>query len=118
VRTRVVFTGEYDIAVKEQLRDEFERLVEEPILALDFTDVSYIDSTCVTELLRLRELRKRLALPTPTIVMKAGNPIRRIFDILDLRSAFDLVEELDATETSVKHAFAGATDELPTGNPG
>jgi STAS domain len=47
VRTRVVFAGEYDLAVKEQLREELDRLVDEPAVVLDFSDVSYIDSTCV-----------------------------------------------------------------------
>jgi anti-anti-sigma factor len=112
MRTRVVFTGEYDLAVKEQLRNELDSLVDEPAVVLDFSDVSYIDSTCVAELMRNRDLRASRGLPSPTILIKAGNRIRRIFEILGLLSEFDFVEELPPSETLVRHACAGETDEL------
>jgi len=51
-------------------------------------------------------------LPSPTILIKAGNRIRRIFEILGLLSAFNFVEELPPSETLVRHACAGETDEL------
>jgi anti-anti-sigma factor len=112
MRTRVVFTGEYDLAVKEQLRDELDSLVDEPAVVLDFSDVSYMDSTCVAELMRNRELRASRGLPPPTIIIKAGNRIRRIFEILGLLTAFDFVEELPPSETQFRYACAGSTDEL------
>jgi anti-anti-sigma factor len=112
MRTRVVFAGEYDLAVKEQFRDELDRLVDEPNVVLDFTDLSYIDSTCIAELMRSRDLRASRGLPSPTLLMRPGNRIRRIFEILGLLSAFDFVEELPPHETRVRYAFAGALEEL------
>lgn len=111
--TKVVFTGEYDVAAKERLREEFDRLVNEPIAILDFTAVTYIDSTCVTELLRLRDLRAQSALPPPAILMKSDNPVRRIFEILDLLSAFEFLEDADSFDAGIRYAFAGDTTEMP-----
>ena len=112
VRTTLVFTGEYDLAVKEQLREELDRLIDEPAVVLDFTDVTYVDSTCVAELMRNRDLRARHQLPPPTILMKAGGRIRRVFEMSGLLSSFDFVEELSPYETQVTYAFAGGTEEL------
>ena len=114
MRTRVVFTGEYDLALKQQLRDELDSLVDEPAVVLDFSDVSYIDSTCVAELMRNRDLRVTRGLRSPTILIKADNRIRRIFEILGLLSAFDFVEELPPSESLVRYACAGGTDDYPT----
>ena len=109
--TKLVFAGEYDLAVKEQLRQELDRLIDHPVVALDFTDLTYIDSTCVTELLRLRERRCRIGLPPPTILMKADHRVRRIFTILDLLSAFNFVEVLECSEVEVRFAFPSRMEE-------
>jgi hypothetical protein len=62
--------------------------------------------------MRNRDLRGRRNLPSPTILLQAGNRVRRIFEILGLLSAFDFVEELPPSETPVTYAFAGGMEEL------
>ena len=46
----VVFAGEYDLACQKELRREFDRLHEQPNVVLDFSNVTYLDSTCIAEL--------------------------------------------------------------------
>lgn len=90
--TTVVFTGEYDVGSKTSLRKLLDRIAEVPDLVLDFREVTFIDSTCVTELLRMHTLRAANSLPRETIVM-GKTPIRHLFEVLDLYRVFNVVED-------------------------
>jgi anti-anti-sigma factor len=93
--TVIVFSGEYDLARKEPLRKELETLNPQPNVILDFTEVAYLDSICVTELLRMHGLRAANGFETETVVVR--NPsVRRLFDILGLNQVFRVVETIDA----------------------
>lgn len=56
-RVVMIFGGEYDLACKEHLRADLERLANVQDVVLDFTDVTYIDSTVVVELIRINQIR-------------------------------------------------------------
>jgi anti-anti-sigma factor len=90
--TMVVFGGEYDVGSKASLRKLLDRIAEIPDLVLDFREVTFIDSTCVTELLRMHTLRITNSLPRETIVL-GKTPIRRLFEVLDLYRVFNVVED-------------------------
>ena len=77
-------------------------VAEIPDLILDFREVTFIDSTCVTELLRMHTIRVTNSLPRETIVL-GKTPIRRLFEVLDLYRVFNVVE--DAGE--LPHDVAG-----------
>ena len=79
--TVLVFTGEYDLDSKQQLRNDFEAVASEPVLICDFTDVSYIDSTCLNELLRLQKIRAQYGLEPVAIVLRPDGAIRRLMEI-------------------------------------
>lgn len=53
----MVFSGEYDLASKDQVRSAFDAVLDAPRLALDFSDVTYIDSTIIHELIRVHNAR-------------------------------------------------------------
>lgn len=89
--TLVVFAGEYDVGSKSSLRALLDRIAEIPDLVLDFREVTFIDSTCVTELLRMHTLRVTSSLPRETIVL-GSTPIRRLFEVLDLYRVFNVVD--------------------------
>lgn len=100
--TMVVFAGEYDVGSKASLRALLDRISEIPDLVLDFREVAFIDSTCVTELLRAHTLRITNSLPRETIVL-GKTPIRRLFEVLDLYRVFNVVEDVG----DVPHDVAG-----------
>ena len=119
--TVVVFAGEYDLSCKKQLRAEFRRLEAAPRVALDFSEVTFIDSTCITEVMRLSKLRYANGVERLTIIVKAGAPVQRLFSIVGVVFVCDLVESLDeALEKSgapfeVRYAFSGvrASEDAP-----
>jgi anti-anti-sigma regulatory factor len=54
----MVFSGAYDVTCKRQWSEELERLCTEPNVIIDFSDVSSLDATCLTEMLRMHERRR------------------------------------------------------------
>lgn len=112
--TVIVFAGEYDLACKDQLRDEFLSVQSEPSLVLDLSEVSYVDSSFVTQLLRLHQYRHASTFATETIVLRHPM-LRRLFAVLGLQSTFRLVDTLDEAigtngeVTSIRYAFSGTT---------
>lgn len=90
-RERVValFAGEFDIARKDELRIELEQLASVPSVVLDFTDVTYIDSTCIGEVIRLHNLRAENQFERETVIVNNEN-LRRIFQLLELNKLFHI----------------------------
>lgn len=107
----VVFSGEYDVACKEQLREELDRLVAFERVVLDFADVTYIDSTTVGELVRMHKRRAENLFERETIVVR-NRGVQKVFDLLELRKVFQLVGTLEeavepSVEPTVRRAFSG-----------
>jgi anti-anti-sigma factor len=106
----MVFAGEYDLTSKEQLRTTLARLSTMPRVVLDFSDVTYLDSTVITELIRMRKLRAASGFERETIVFQHP-PLKRLFDILDMGKVFRLVGTLDdaveknGAPVTVQYAF-------------
>ncbi|MGA8325141.1 MAG: STAS domain-containing protein [Candidatus Cybelea sp.] len=90
----MVFSGEYDLASKDQVRSAFDAVLDAPRLALDFSDVTYIDSTIIHELIRVHNARAAADLERETVVMR-NSSLLRLFEILHLRSVFRVVDSLD-----------------------
>ncbi|MBV8149514.1 MAG: STAS domain-containing protein [Candidatus Eremiobacteraeota bacterium] len=108
----VVFAGEYDLACKQQFRDELARLRHHTDVVLDFIDVTYVDSTIVTELLLLARDRVCAGLAPQKIVLSNNSGVRRVFDIVQLGKMIPLVNSFKAAshkrETEpVRYAFSG-----------
>jgi anti-anti-sigma regulatory factor len=90
----MILGGEYDLSCKEHLRADLEPLTGVQDVVLDFTDVTYIDSTVVVELMRMHQQRLSKGYKRETIVVKNRN-IKKLFTLLSLQDAFDFVSDLD-----------------------
>jgi anti-anti-sigma regulatory factor len=121
----VVFAGEYDLSCQKELRDELARLDSEASVALDFTQVTFIDSTCITEMARLGTTRQSAGLTPVGIAVKPGSAIRRLFDIIGIDQVFRVVESIDEilpkdAPVSVRYASSGCAGSArpPRASPG
>lgn len=89
----MMFAHEYDISCKEQLRLDLEGLTNVQSVVLDFTDVTYLDSTVIGELMRLHKIRTSKGYGRETIV--ANNPrLGKLFNIVSLHEIFNVVSSL------------------------
>jgi anti-anti-sigma factor len=90
----VVFAGEYDLASKEQLRGEFDALHDDPNIVLDMSAVTYLDSTCIGEIIHLH--KARVAKGHAPFAVVYGTPIvKKVFTVLSLENMFRVVPSLD-----------------------
>jgi anti-anti-sigma regulatory factor len=88
-----VFCGECDLAYKSILGAELDSVRDEPNVVLDMRGITYLDSTCATELLRLHEYRAQNGHPQVSIV-RSGLVVRRVFAILYFKTLFRLFDTL------------------------
>lgn len=107
----LVFAGEYDLANKDALRRSLTHLEACDDLVFDLTEVTFIDSTFLTELIRLEKARKANNLSRITIVSPAQSAIRRLFDLTGLASVVTFVETYgrDDPDDVVEFAPTGDT---------
>lgn len=107
-----IFAGAYDVTCKRQWSEELEGLCAEPNVIIDLSDVSYLDATCLTEILRMHQRRRENGFDRETIIL-GQPPVRRLFDLLKMEDVVRVVECLnDATAPHrsapiVHHAFCG-----------
>jgi anti-anti-sigma factor len=114
--TVMVLSGEYDLASREQVRAAFDSISAVPRVALDFSDVTYIDSTIIHALARLYNARVASQLDAPTLVVRSAAFIK-LFTMLRLTTIFRVVDTLDEAvardgkDITVQYAssFDGAT---------
>jgi anti-anti-sigma factor len=108
----MVFTGEYDIAAAPRLRADLDRLRDIQRVVLDFTDVTFVDSKAIHELINLRNYRAAKGFEREAIVFENPN-LRRIFGILMLEQVFHCVSNLsdvvrnDDTNSHLYYAAPG-----------
>ena len=90
----LVFAGEYDLSCREQLRAELGSVAAKPAVVLDFADVTFIDSTVLTELYRFQQSRQAAELLPVAIVIRSGSAVERLLDIVDARRIFPIFESV------------------------
>jgi len=111
----IVFSGEYDVSCRKQWREELDRLSCEPNVIINFSNVTYLDATCMTELLRLHERRRANGFGRETVVVHRPL-VRRLLELLQMQDVLRVVETIgeavDKKELApvVRHAFGGAID--------
>lgn len=89
---RVVFAGDYDLANKDGLRRTLRRFETSEDLVLDLSDVTFIDSTFISELILFEKARKAQNLGRATIVAPAKSVVRRLFEVVGLTPVLTIVE--------------------------
>jgi anti-anti-sigma regulatory factor len=108
-----VFSGEYDVTCKRQWSEELDGLCSEPNVIMDFSEVSYLDATCITEILRMHARRHDKGFDRETVIL-GQPPVRKLFDLLKMNDVVRVVQCLDdATGPQrfapiVHHAFCGS----------
>ena len=87
-------------------------MCSEPNVIIDFSDVSYLDATCVTEMLRMHARRHDRGFDREIVIL--GRPIvRRLFELLKMQGVVRVVECLDdamqlqRSAPIVRYAFSG-----------
>lgn len=88
----VVFAGEYDLANKDGIRRMLRRLESSNDLVLDLTEVTFVDSTFISELIRLEKVRGAKNFDRATVVAPAKSVAGRLLDVVGLTSVFSVVE--------------------------
>ncbi len=89
-----VFAGEYDLTHQAQLRAEFDALCTENSLVLDMSAVTYLDSTFISELIRLHNARTEQGCNRLTIV-RPSPIVRRVLSLLYIFTFCRVVASLD-----------------------
>ncbi|MBV8724521.1 MAG: STAS domain-containing protein [Candidatus Eremiobacteraeota bacterium] len=81
---RVVLSGEYDLLRRDELREIFASLGDEPEITLDLGGVTYVDSSFLDELGKLR-----LRLPDHSITLVGADAtVRRLLEITSMHKIF------------------------------
>lgn len=88
------FSGEIDFTARERFRAQLAELREAGTVIVDLTDVTYMDSSALAELLFLQRSRSRQGRSVPRVVI--GPRITRLFEVAGMQSvmlAFTTVDE-------------------------
>ena len=96
----IVLSGEYDIYTREVFAALINPAIDWPHVVLDFKDVSYMDSTCIGEMIQLRKRRARKGFP-PKHLAGMNRLLRRVFEITSL----DQIWPMFATTQEAYAAF-------------
>ncbi|QWT24314.1 STAS domain-containing protein [Subtercola sp. PAMC28395] len=97
-QNRVSLVGRFDAHEAESFRRTVAPLLtaETSTLRLDLSQVAFVDSTALTELVRLQKSAK--ALSGELILVDLSDPVRVILEITDLRQVFS-VEQSGASSS-------------------
>lgn len=96
--TIVQFSGELDLSIKDELHERLDALRSLPQVVLDFSNVTYFDSCCVVELMRLCKKRIESGLEPQKIALSDGDAhLRRLLDICGVSKVCPIVRSADLT---------------------
>ena len=73
-------SGEWDIANHEQLAERLSEAVAHPDVIIDLTEVSYLDSTALREVVTF--VKRRAGMPDAVFVVPPESRIRLIWDVV------------------------------------
>jgi anti-anti-sigma regulatory factor len=113
----MVFFGEYDVSCNRQWSEELESLCGEPNVIIDFSAVTSLDATCMTEVLRMHARRHENGFDRETVIL-GRLPVRRLFELHKMQDVVRIVSSLDdamgqPTSAPITHyAFLGSTGGL------
>lgn len=93
----LVLRGEWEMANAEELRQHFASLGEHPTVVVDLRDVTYCDSTVLTEFVRFH--RRAAAANRRFEILIGASDVRRLFQITHLDKLLEAppgrLEEID-----------------------
>jgi anti-anti-sigma factor len=92
-----VFSGDIDFTTRDHFRAQLAALDSADVAIVDLTNVSYMDSTALAEIVLLHRKRTRSGKTPPRVVV--GAKVSRLFDVAGLRAvvrSFDTLAEAQA----------------------
>ena len=84
------FVGELDVALDGEIRTALESVAAAPAVSVDLSRVTYLDSTVLTALVRLRQIRYAAGNREAVRIYGAAPMVRRIFTITQLEDLFEI----------------------------
>lgn len=90
----LTLSGEYDIASRSALKAELEAVRDSKCLVVDLSGVTFLDSSCIGELIGLHGARVSAGYPRLTVVQNELI-VRRLFELLGLDQVFHTVDSVD-----------------------
>jgi anti-anti-sigma factor len=88
-RRRIALSGEYDLRRREEVRELFESVEHLSEVDINFSNVTYIDSSFLNELVALRN-----RVPDCSITLSGSSRhVKRVFEIVDFGRIFNIVDE-------------------------
>ncbi|HZZ01118.1 MAG TPA: STAS domain-containing protein [Candidatus Baltobacteraceae bacterium] len=100
----VVFAGEYDLANKKELQKELSRLNSVEELVLDLSEVTYIDSTFLSDLISLEKTRRKKRLSSVTVIAPPKCLVRKLFQVTGMMSLLNVVESYSGAASTIEYA--------------
>lgn len=76
----ISFGGEYDLAGQDDFKKKLAAAETQHDVVVDFTNVSFVDSSCVAALLLFNRARRERGLPPETIFVKTG-PVAKVLEV-------------------------------------
>lgn len=86
--------GDWDIYRRDELHDRVAALYDKPKAIVDLSGVHYIDSTALSEFVRMRKTRKAAGFPPARFVVTSPN-VRKLFAMTGLDQVWPMFESLD-----------------------
>jgi anti-anti-sigma factor len=85
---RVALDGEYDLSQKEAIASLFEALRPDGPAVIDLTKCTYVDSTFLSELVKLRQRFKE----HPITLIGASGSVMRVLRLVHFNRLFEIPE--------------------------
>lgn len=96
--TIAAFSGEIDFTARDTFRAQLGELTEANVAIVDLSDVTYMDSSALAEVLFLHRNRSRSGRSAPRVVI--GPKIARLFDVAGLTAVVASYTTLDEAKNN------------------
>jgi len=102
---------------RDELRRKLEPLRDEKDVVFDFTEVRFLDASCLSAFVRLHKERRAAGFRRETIILPKTSPIRRLFAAAGVMNLFKIVESPESAQTTqaaqiLEYAFSGTIADL------
>jgi anti-anti-sigma factor len=110
----VLARDEYDLLLCDDLAKELEPTYTHPNVIVDFSNVTYIDSTCLSRFVRMYKERTGRGFHSARFVIASKN-IRNLFAILKFDAIWPVYESLEDALRESEGEFASPSGEQAAG---
>jgi anti-anti-sigma factor len=94
------FSGEIDFTAREKFRTRLGELTDVDVAIVDLSNVTYMDSSALAEVLFLHRSRSRSGRSAPRLVI--GPKISRLFDVAGMRGVVPSFSSIDEAKGQVR----------------